>query len=515
MGTDIKRVTSSGKKITASQSETVSAETFIKVLRSPLIQLIIVIATIFLAETIVMFILGNSPSSAFHEKALVDSLLLTVMTLPVLYFIVLRRLRLNANEFKRVEKELKEKEAFLKAIIETVPECIKLVSSDGELLTMNRTGLDMIEAGSLDQVEGKSIYPIINPEDRRHFKRLMEEVFQGRTGTLKFGITGKQGRCLLVETHAVPLRNDLGEVVSLLGITRDISERADAERALLESEEKYRSLVESSDDSIYLLDEGYRYLHMNRKQADRMGFSGDEYIGRSYSEFHTPEETEAFIGDVRKVFEAGRSMRRHHRSGRDGRHFLLTLSPLKGGDGRPVAVTVVSKDITELKGMEEKLRTLSLTDELTGLYNRRGFFTMADHILKMAKRQQTGVYMLYVDLDRLKIINDTWSHREGDLALIDTAGILKATYRESDVIARIGGDEFAVLPVGTMGDNRENIVARLRKNTEGHNAAGKRNYRLSMSCGISCFDPESPCSLDELIAQGDKRMYEQKMLKRA
>ncbi len=502
------------ERIVASQIEPQSAVSFAKVLTSPLLQLIIIIATIFFTGAIVVFLSAKLPVASIYEKVLLDPLLLIIMTLPILYFLVLRPLRLHSNEFGEVEKALREKETFLEMIIETAPECIKLVSSDGTLLTMNRAGLDMIEADSLDQVKGKSIYSLISPEDHQAFKRLMGEVFQGKAGTLQFEIVGNKGGHLLLETHAAPLRNDKGGVVSLLGITRNITKRKNAEKALLESEEKYRSLVESSHDSIYLLDRDCRYLYMNKKHATRMGFLADEYVGHAYSEFHTPEETAAFIGDFDKVLETGRSVRLEHRNRKGGGYFFLTLSPVKGGDGKPVAVTVVSKDITELKNMEDKLRTLSLTDELTSLYNRRGFFTMVEHILKIAKRMKKGVYMLYADLDKLKVINDTGGHQEGDLALIDIANILKATYRESDVIARVGGDEFVIIPVGTAGDNIENIIGRLQKNIENHNATKKRNYTLSMSCGIAYFNPEAPCSLDELLAQGDKMMYQQKKLKR-
>jgi diguanylate cyclase (GGDEF)-like protein/PAS domain S-box-containing protein len=492
--------------------EAESAGSSVKVLANPRQQLIIIITTIFFNGAVVIWLLGKL-SVSIYEKALLAPLLLTVMSLPILYFLILKRLKLHLDEFKRVENRLREKETFLKTIIETAPECIKLVSSDGTLQTMNRAGLDMIEADSLDQVKGEPISSLINSEDRPAFKSLTEDVFRGKAGRLEFEIVGKKGRHLILETHAAPLRNDNGDVVSLLGITRNITERKNTERALMESEEKYRSLVESTHDAIYLVDKDHKYVYINRKLAARMGFSGQEYVGRAFGEFHTSEETAAFIRDFERVLETGDPIRLEHQSRRDGRYFLLTMSPVKGGDGKPVAVTVVSKDITELKSLEEKLRTLSITDELTGLYNRRGFFTMADHILKVAKRQQKGLYMLYGDLDKLKSINDTWGHREGDQSLIDTAAILKATYRESDVIARIGGDEFAVIPVGTAGDNIENIVGRLQKNIENHNAARNRSYTLSMSSGISCFNPEEPCSLDELLAQGDKIMYRQKMLK--
>jgi len=245
-----------------------------------------------------------------------------------------------------------------------------------------------------------------------------------------------------------------------------------------------------------------------------MGLSDEEYLGHAYSEFHSPEETKLFLERANEVFNTGKSIRHEYVSPRDSRYFLLTLSPVKKSDGTITAVTVVSKDIDELKRMEEKLRELSLTDELTGLYNRRGFFTLAEQQLKLSKRQKVGIFILYADVDNLKEINDTWGHKEGDGALIEIADILKKNYRESDIIARIGGDEFVVIRVGTAGDNVGIITDRLQKAIEIHNIKRKLKYKLSLSFGIAYYDPENPCSVDELLVQVDKLMYEKKKHKR-
>ena len=162
----------------------------------------------------------------------------------------------------------------------------------------------------------------------------------------------------------------------------------------------------------------------------------------------------------------------------------------------------------------ERLHDISLHDELTGLYNRRGFFTLAEHLLKMAKRQQSGLFMLYCDLDGLKRINDTLGHQKGDWALIDTANILKETFRGSDITARIGGDEFVVMPIETTGDNLEIVINRLQKAVEMDNTKSKREYNLSISTGTAYFDPLSPCTIDELLSQADRLMYEQKRTKK-
>lgn len=416
----------------------------------------------------------------------------------------------KSEEGPRIDSELPEHGNLLQAIVETAPQCIKLLSSDGTLLTMNPAGLAMIEADSVEQVKGKSVYGLIQPKYRDAFKKLTADIFQGNTGILEFEIVGLKGKHLWLETHAVPLRNDKGKIVSLLGITRDITVQKHTDKALKKSEAKYRSLIESTDDSIYLIDRNYRYIYMNKKHKTRMGFSEDEYIGCAYGDFHSPEETKEFIGEVSKVFETGESIQQEHRSRRDKRYFSRTLSPVKDDQGKTVASTVISKDITLQKELEEKLHTLSITDELTGLYNRRGLLTWAEQLIKLADRQKKGMFMLYADMDNLKLINDNFGHQAGDTALKEIANILKATYRESDIIARIGGDEFVVIPIGTSDDNIEEITARLQRNLENHNATKSDIHGLSISFGISYYDPESPYSINEMMVRAEESMYKQK-----
>ncbi len=165
---------------------------------------------------------------------------------------------------------------------------------------------------------------------------------------------------------------------------------------------------------------------------------------------------------------------------------------------------------TARKGAEETLRTMVLVDELTGLYNRRGFLTLSRQQLKMADMTKRGALLLFADFDHLKRINDALGHPEGDMALIEVANVLKETFRESDIIARIGGDEFAILAIGARHDTAEILTTHLQENLEARNARGGRRYKVSLCVGVARYDPEHPCSIDELLAQADKSMYEQK-----
>lgn len=430
----------------------------------------------------------------------------------ILFGVVVSRL---LSKHKKVVDALTESEKRYQMLFETAGDAIFILDAEGEkagqIVAANRAAAEM-HGYAIDELLTLNIKDLDTPDVAREAPGRIHRMLKGEWIKEEITHRKKDGAVFPVEISAGFF--EFKDHKYILAFDRDITGRKSAEKALKESEEKYRSLVESTGDSIYLIDRNYRYLFMNKKHLSRLGFTGENFRGKAFSDSHSPEETEEFIKNVDKAFETGESVQHEHFSRRDNRYFLRTLSPVKAADGRTIAVTIVSKDINELKQMEEKLRALSLTDELTGIYNRRGFFTLVEQLLKLARRQKKGVFMLYADLDDLKGINDTWGHHEGDLALIDAANLFKATFRESDIIARIGGDEFVVIPVGSTGDNIEMITARFQKNVEEHNSQSARNFNLSVSFGISYYDPESPSSIDKLLLQGEKLMYEQKMDKR-
>jgi diguanylate cyclase (GGDEF)-like protein len=172
-------------------------------------------------------------------------------------------------------------------------------------------------------------------------------------------------------------------------------------------------------------------------------------------------------------------------------------------------VSVISRDITEQKRVDE-LRRLALLDELTGLNNRRGFMLLADHATTISRREMKEMALLFIDLNNLKTINDNFGHKEGDRAISDTAAILRQTFRESDILARVGGDEFCVLLSGDKELDVNTPTGRLNTNVELHNAQGVRPYRLSLSVGRAMYDPNDPTEIEDLMRQADMLMYEAK-----
>jgi diguanylate cyclase (GGDEF)-like protein len=191
----------------------------------------------------------------------------------------------------------------------------------------------------------------------------------------------------------------------------------------------------------------------------------------------------------------------------------IISAPLLSSDGTFEGIVQSMRDITERKRLESKLQTWANTDGLTGLYNRRGFFAIAEKQLKAAKRLKTEILLLSADLDGLKAINDKYGHHAGDCALIEFSSVLKECFRESDVIARIGGDEFVVFQIEHIEKDTDMLATRLQDKL-GLRSQASGQDRLSTSIGIAHADPGAISSIDELLAKADKLMYEKKQRKR-
>jgi len=163
--------------------------------------------------------------------------------------------------------------------------------------------------------------------------------------------------------------------------------------------------------------------------------------------------------------------------------------------------------------MQMELRSLSLRDDLTGLHNRRGFLLLAEQQVKVSRRNHSSCLLLFLDLDRLKNINDTLGHAQGNSAIIEAAGVLRSSFRQCDILARLGGDEFAVLAVGTSESNEPHLRAHLQRKFAAVNSQPNRTYPLSFSIGIVRCGPKIQSSVEDLLVKADALMYQDKKRK--
>jgi two-component system, cell cycle response regulator len=164
--------------------------------------------------------------------------------------------------------------------------------------------------------------------------------------------------------------------------------------------------------------------------------------------------------------------------------------------------------------MQVALQSESLMDELTKLYNRRGFMALAGSHIKSAQRTRTSLALVFIDLDGMKHINDTLGHPEGDRALIEAAGLLSKSVRQSDILARFGGDEFVLLLTSAEKDSEDSIRRRLQEQLDACNAQPGRRYRLSFSAGVVTAGFDRWLILEDLVAEADALMYRQKQKKK-
>jgi len=263
----------------------------------------------------------------------------------------------DITDRRRAEDALRESEARLRTIIETEPECVKLLDAQGRLLDMNPAGLAMVEADSLDVVRGRSIVEIVTPEHRAAFTELHRRVFAGESGTLEFEIIGLKGKRSWMETHAVPLRDASGTIQAALGITRDVSRRKIAERALVESEERFCKAFYANALPLLItrLDDGM-VLDANAAFTALVNRPRDEIIGQTTVALGVVDagRRAAIIEMLAKtgvVTDIEIELRPRGSPPRTG---VLSLVRLELG-GQPCTLGTY-RDVTEAKRAEEQLR---------------------------------------------------------------------------------------------------------------------------------------------------------------
>ncbi|MFC1585363.1 sensor domain-containing diguanylate cyclase [Fibrobacterota bacterium] len=284
-------------------------------------------------------------------------------------------------------------------------------------------------------------------------------------------------------------------------------------------EEHLEKIINAIGDGVFVKDRQHRWVLMNDANIRAIGLSREELIGKTDYDFFPKEEADVFWEKDELVFTTGEENLNEEvlTDARGNKHIILTKKTLYEDSEGNFFIVGVSRDITDRKLMEEKLKTtlkkvknLSLTDVLTKLNNRRGFIALAQQQLKLAQRKKESMVLLFADMDNMKKINDTYGHKEGDRALRDVAEIFKATFRGSDIVARIGGDEFVVLAIDSAKSHAGILEKHLKEKLQQHNKKKRRKYKLSLSVGIAHCDPKTPCTINELLARADEEMYRKK-----
>ncbi len=395
-------------------------------------------------------------------------------------------------------------------MLESVP--VNLWSTDAQLnITFSQgAGLHLIGSRANEQV-GMTLYEVLKTRDPRftplaaHLRALQGELVRYETDW--------RGRSF--ETRVEPLRAADGKISGTVGIAIDVTDRKSLYDALQTQNVYFATLFENAPEAIAILDDHDYIIRVNGQFTSMFGYTEDDSVGKNINDLIVPPELVVEGAALTARVAAGEKLRiealRRHRDG----HTLwvaIAATPFGVAD-QPGRVYAMYHDISAQKRAEDDLKTLLLVDELTGLHNRRAFITLSEQALKLAMRMERDVLMIFIDIDHLKYINDTYGHLAGDRALIDTARVLRESCREADIIARLGGDEFVALMTVDSAQTGELVCDRIKARVALHNEEVDRGYQLSLSVGATRSKAEGTM-LADLLAQADTALYERKRERR-
>ncbi|MGZ3237863.1 MAG: putative bifunctional diguanylate cyclase/phosphodiesterase, partial [Burkholderiaceae bacterium] len=324
----------------------------------------------------------------------------------------------------------------------------------------------------------------------------------------------QSGQMHYLSSSGRPCFNADGTFDGYHGITKDVTQRVEAEKALLESETRFRSLIEFSSDWYWEQDEQFRFSYMPAAAFEKAGHLASAIHGKTRWELKEATPLSGTWDDHRRILEAHMPFRdfEYRRIADDGvlRYSSNSGMPVFDENGNFKGYRGVGRDITASKLAAERIHYLATHDGLTGLPNRSHFSDILNKAINTAKRYGRKFAVLFIDLDRFKLINDTLGHDAGDALLIEVAKRLTLSIRESDVVARLGGDEFVVMMAEINSPEDVNPVADkiLSAMATPFMLVGSE-YRISASVG-ACIYPLHAQDEQTLMKHADAAMYQAK-----
>lgn len=421
----------------------------------------------------------------------------------------------DITDRKMTEQILKESEERYRILVENQNDLIVKLDADFDIVFVN-PNFCRIFGKNEEQLIGSPFTPLVSRDESTRLKNALGSVlinqphttyYEEKAETIEgwkwFGWSVKG----VVDDH-----DCLKEIIA---VGRDISHLKDTEKALKKSHKLLINVLDGIEAIVYVADiHTYEVLYVNKYTRNIFGdLDGKTCWQTLQSGQFAPC---SFCTNDKLITPEGRPAGVYHweyQNTLDGKWYDIRDIAIEWLDGRIVKLAIAT-DISELKESEELLRSMSFIDDLTGLHNRRGFLTLASQQLRLAHREKRGMLILFADLDNMKWINDNMGHLAGDRALKDFARIMRLTFRESDIIARIGGDEFAVLAMETPDIDIDCIAARLQSSLHEYNSGEDRICELSVSLGTVRFDPDRPHPIEELLSEADSLMYRHKKTKK-
>lgn len=358
---------------------------------------------------------------------------------------------------------------------------------------------------------------LIHPDDVNLITQSVAQTLSDSRGfTVENRIKRPDGTLRYVQNIAKPVLGKDGKPVKIVGTTLDITELQERSAALNTTRQQLENIVNGIEEQIILISKDFKILWANKTFLEQYGCKEGELLGKyCYGVTHDRQSPCQPPNDMCPIMEVLKTEKPKkevhvHSSPKGELFFEVSAYPIKDEKGEIIEFVHIARDISAQKKVEEELRALSLTDPLTGLFNRRGFMVLSQQQMKIAKRNKQDMGLIFTDLDNMKWINDTFGHAQGDAALQEVGQILLASFRESDIVARIGGDEFVVLAIAAGKQSTDALIAGFKSKLDARSKKLGQSFPLSLSVGIAYCESGFPCVIDDLLSRADALMYEQK-----
>jgi len=375
---------------------------------------------------------------------------------------------LSENQRLRTEfLELTEREERFRQIAENVREVFFVISAKTDEILYISPTYEKVWGRTCQSLyeDPQSWLFAIHPEDS--FKALATIETQFRTGDdfeEEYRIIRPDQSICWVRVRAFPVRDVMGKVNRFVGIAEDITKRREAEEALRKSEEQFRLTFEMAPIGMAISTLKGKFKKVNQALCDALGYSQEELLGVSFADISHPEDWEIHRNLEQKLIEGEESNfqieKRFIAKDRRIVDTLLKVLVVRDPDGKPLHFNNQIVDITDRKSMEQQLLHDALHDSLTGLPNRALFMDRLQQQLKRSQSQSGYLFaVLFLDLDRFKVVNDSVGHLVGDKLLIEIGRRLEKSIAPTDTVARLGGDEFTILLENIASKSEATLVA--------------------------------------------------------
>jgi diguanylate cyclase (GGDEF)-like protein/PAS domain S-box-containing protein len=410
------------------------------------------------------------------------------------------------------QARLRESEKRFADTVELAAIGIAHVDEHGRLIQVNRSLCDLLGYGR-DELLGMTVKQVSHPDDLHVTDGVRAQLRCGKIGSFQAEkrYLRKDGQVVWVHLTISLLRDPLGQPLHDIAIIQDISARKRAEAAQNLSEQRFRNMVELSSDWYWELDATLRFTTFGgRGTGERQAA---QLIGRHAWDIPGTDRDQGWR-ELRERLERHERLRdfEYAYATRDGvrHHVSASGEPLFDTDGRFAGYRGVSRDVSERKQAEERVKYLATHDSLTGLPNRAMFSELLNHVIQHSRRKQTRCAVFFIDLDRFKFINDSLGHGAGDTLLRTVAQRLKDRLRSSDIVARLGGDEFVMLAQDLSSSSQAAHIARkvLSAVIQPVELFGQE-CRVTASVGIAMY-PDDATDETTLMAHADVAMYHAK-----